>query len=122
MTDTPPEELPPRLQEFQTEVDNLRISGGGANPERTWMIVGIVMFVAAVVIEIVAFSTSSSASDPREQTDMVILALLGVVVALGAVAVFVRYALTRWFRYWLIRLIYEDRQQTDRIVQALEDR
>ena len=32
MTDTPPEELPPRLQEFQTEVDNLRISGGGANP------------------------------------------------------------------------------------------
>ena len=122
MTDTPTEDLPPRLQEFQTEVDDLKISGGGANPERTGMIVGIVLFAAAVVIEIVAFSSSSSAEDPQDQTDMVILALLGVVVALGAVAVFVRYALTRWFRYWLVRLIYEDRQQTDRIVQALEER
>lgn len=122
MSDNPSEELPPRLQEFQTEVDNLKISGGGANPERSGMIIGIVLFAAAVIIEIVAFSNSSSASDARDQNDMIILALLGVVVALGAVAVFVRYALTRWFRYWLIRLIYEDRQQTDRIVRALEER
>jgi hypothetical protein len=121
MTDSPPDDLPPRLREFQTEIDKLRISGGSANPERIGMLLGIAMFVAAVVIEIVAFSGSSSASDARDQTDFVILALLGVVVALGAVALFVRYALTRWFRYWLIRLIYEDRQQTDRIVAALED-
>lgn len=51
---------------------------------------------------------------------MVILALLGIVLALGSVALFVRYSLSRWFRYWLIRLIHEDRQQTDRIVEATE--
>ena len=121
MTDTPADDLPPRLQEFQAEVDAMKVSGGGANPERIGMILAILMFAAAFVIEIVAFSGSSSASDPQDQTDFVILALLGVVVALGAVALFVRYALTRWFRYWLVRLIHEDRQQTDRIVAALED-
>jgi len=121
MNDSPADDLPPRLKEFQAEVDTMKISGGGANPERLGMTAGIVLFAVAILIEIVAFSGSSGASDARDQTDFVILALLGVVVALGAVALFVRYALTRWFRYWLVRLIYEDRQQTDRIVAALED-
>ena len=86
MTDSPADDLPPRLQEFQDEVDKLKVTGRAANPERLGMTAGIVLFVAAIVIEIVAFNGSSSASDSRDQTDFVILALLGVVVALGAVA------------------------------------
>ena len=121
MNDSPADDLPPRLQEFQAEVDSMKVTGGAANPDRLGMTAGILLFAAAVVIEIVAFNGSSGASDARDQTDFVILALLGVVVALGAVALFVRYALTRWFRYWLVRLIHEDRQQTDRIIAALED-
>jgi ABC-type Fe3+ transport system permease subunit len=112
----------PRLEEFRQEVSELKVTGGAANPERLGMIAGVVLFVAAVILEIVAYSSSSSASDVRDQNDMIILALFGVVLALGAVALFVRYALTRWFRYWLVRLVFEDRQQTDRIVEALKDR
>jgi len=109
----------PRLEEFQQQVDELKVTGGRANPERTAVTVSIVLFVAAVIIEIIAFSQSSNADDARDQTDMVILALLGVVVALGAVGLFLRASLTRWFRYWLIRLIYEERANTDRMVDAL---
>jgi hypothetical protein len=112
--------LPPRLAEFQREVDGLKLTGGRANPERTGTTLSVLLFVAAVVVVIVAYSKSNSASDPREQTDMVILALLGVILALGAVGLYVRNALTRWFRYWLVRLIYEDRSQTDRIVDAID--
>jgi hypothetical protein len=112
--------LPPRLAEFQREVDQLKLSGGKANPERTATLASMVLFVVAVVIVIVAYSRSNSATDPREQTDMIILALLGVVVALGAVGLYVRNAMTRWFRYWLVRLIYEDRSQTDRVVDAID--
>ncbi len=110
-----------RLEEFQAEVDEMRISGGRTNPERTAIVLSGLLFAAAIVVEIVAFSQSSSAEDPRDQTDMVILALLGVVLALGAVAVFVRVSLTRWFRYWLVRLIYENRAQTDALRDAIED-
>ena len=53
--------------------------------------------------------------------DIFMAALLGVVLALGAVAVFVRVSLTRWFRYWLVRLIYENRAQTDALRDAIED-
>ena len=111
----------PRLQQFQTDVDDLRVTGGRTNTERVMVMAGVLAFVAAVVIEIVALSRSSSATDPREQTDMVILALLGIVVALGAVALFIRASLTRWLRYWLVRLIYENREQTDQLINARED-
>ncbi|MEM7139645.1 MAG: hypothetical protein AAF548_01355 [Actinomycetota bacterium] len=116
------DETSPRLQEFQTQVDDLKLSGGKANPERTTVRLAIGLFIVAVVLEIVAFSGSSGATDSRDQTDFVILALLGVVVALGAVALFIRASMTRYFRYWLVRLIYEDRASTDRIVEALKDR
>ncbi len=40
---------------------------------------------------------------------------------MGAVAMFLRASLTRWFRYWLVRLIYENRASTDRTVEALNE-
>ena len=30
---------------------------------------------------------------------------------------FVVFSLTRYFRYWLVRLIYEQREQTDQLAQ-----
>lgn len=113
------DETSPRLAEFQTQVDELKLTGGRANPERTMVRLALGLFVVAVAIEIVAFSLSSGASDARDQNDYIILSMLGVVVALGAVALFVRASLTRYFRYWLIRLVYEDRANTDRLVDAL---
>ncbi|RMH79744.1 MAG: hypothetical protein D6683_05820 [Actinomyces sp.] len=129
MSDAPPPDDPaaapgavrlgPRLEEFRREVQQLGLTGGRSNPERLGLRLSVLVFAVAVVLEIVAYVVSSNATDPRDQTDMVILALLGVVLALGAVAGFVRFALTRWFRYWLIRLVYEHREATDRVVDAV---
>jgi len=110
-----------RLEEFETEVAGLKTGGGSANPEKRQMLLGVALFVAAVVIEIIAYSQSSGAEDARDQRDLMILALLGVVLALGGVALFVVSSLTRWFRYWLIRLIFEQRAQTDRVLDAVDD-
>ena len=40
-------------------------------------------------------------------------------VAVGS-ALFVRYSMSRYMRYWLLRLVYEQRLQTDRTVEVLE--
>lgn len=112
----------PRLDQFQTQVDELKLSGGGANPERMAVRVAIGLFVVAVIIEIVAYFGSTGTDNSLEQNDYLILAILGVVIALGAVALFIRASITRYFRYWLVRLIYEDRSSTDRLIEALKDR
>jgi hypothetical protein len=116
------EQLSPRLQEFQQEVDDMKVSGGRANPEKTAMTLSIILFAVAVGIEIYAFSTSRNTTNPLEQNDMQILAMLGIVLALGAVALFVRMSFARWFRYWLVRMIYENRDSTDKLIEALGDK
>jgi hypothetical protein len=111
-----------RLREFQGEVNQLRVSGGRANPEKNGLILGFVLWVVAIVLEFVAYFTSHGTDSALEQRDMIILACFGIAVAVIGTGLVVRFALTRYFRYWLVRLIYEDREQTDRIVAALERR
>jgi hypothetical protein len=111
-----------RLREFQGEVNQLRVTGGRVNPEKNGLILGFVAWGAAIVLELVAYFSSHGTKDALEQRDMIILACFGIVVAVIGTGLVVRYALTRYFRYWLVRLIYEDREQTDRIVAALERR
>jgi hypothetical protein len=105
-----------RLSEFEAEVAGLKTGGGSANPERKGMMLGLVLMAAGVIIPLVSFFSSRSAEDPRAQRDLVILALFGIALTLCGVALFAVNALTRWFRYWLVRLIFEHRSQTDRII------
>ena len=34
--------------------------------------------------------------------------------------IWIRNSLTRYLRFWIIRLVYEQREQTDRLIEALE--
>ena len=43
-------------------------------------------------------------------------------IALAYHALFVTFMLTRYFRYWLIRLIYQDRESTDRLIEKFGER
>ncbi len=112
----------PRLAQFKQEVDQLKVSGGQANPEKKGLTLGVVAWVAAIVLEFWAYFGSNGTDDPLAQNDFLILSIFGATLAVIGTGLVVRYALTRYFRYWLVRLIYEDREQTDRIVAALERR
>ena len=47
-----------------------------------------------------------------------LLFVSALVLIIGA-ALFVRFSLSRYLRFWLIREIYEQRVQTDRVVESL---
>lgn len=111
--------LSERMREFQSEVDGLKVGGGRANPERTWQRVGIVGMVAAIVIDVIAYFGSHGTTDPLSQRDYLVIAMLGVTIGVVSVGLFVVTSLTRYFRYWLIRLVYQDRESTDRVIDAL---
>jgi hypothetical protein len=46
--------------------------------------------------------------------------LIGLIVGIVGVALWIRNSITSYLRYWLIRLIYEDREQTERLIAAIE--
>jgi hypothetical protein len=109
-------ELSPRLQKFQAEVDQLKVTGGKANPERAGRAVGAVLMLVGLILGIYAyFGLSHSTSNPLQQGDATVVGLLGVGFTVVGTGLFVVFSLTRYFRYWLVRLIYEQRDMADRL-------
>jgi hypothetical protein len=114
MTDTPVA-TSPRLQQFQSEVEQLKVNGGQANPERTWSIVGGLLMVAGLVVIIIAYSQTHSSKLPGDWADYNVLSNLGLALVIIGAVLFLVMNLRRYLRYWLIRLIYEQREAADRI-------
>jgi Ca2+/Na+ antiporter len=108
--------LSPRLQEFQSEVNQLKVTGGRANPERTWTILGALAMIVGLVLTLIAWLATRNTSDTLEIADYSAMGSFGLALTVAGTGLFLVMSLRRYFRYWLVRLIYEQRDQTDRIV------
>ena len=78
----------------------------------------LVGFLCAIAGAIRVESVGDSPGDQRA-----ILAqgsFLGIALIIAGAALFIRFSLARYMRFWLIRLTYESRANTDRIVEAIE--
>lgn len=103
-----------RLREFEAEVSGLRIKGGSIERERRFTTVGLVLLVAGLAIAVVMAFVSGGASDSRDQYTYLSWGLVGLILAVVGAAVWFRYSLTHYLRYWLLRLIYEERTRGQR--------
>jgi hypothetical protein len=122
-----------RIQEFQQEVGKLKVRGGSANPERTGATWGLVLFVFGVIFgAIVTLWQRGEEADAGEGATLVALneitatlnslslAILGIIFAVVGGILWMRNSLTRYFRFWLTRLIYDNREQTDRLIESID--
>ncbi len=117
MTDTPMD-VSPRLQQFQTEVDQLKVTGGKANPERTMGIIGVLLMLAGLIVTLISYTSTHSSTKPAEWADYNALSNFGLALTIVGAVLFLVMSLQRYLRYWLIRLIYEQRDQTDRVISS----
>ena len=111
-----------RLAQFQDEVAKLKVTGGGANPERLAAQWGIGIAILGFVIAIIAYWSALDSADPNDQVRSLIIAVIAMGAVLVGIVIWLRNSLTRYLRYWLIRLVFEEREQTDQIVKALRDK
>jgi hypothetical protein len=110
------ETVSPRLQQFQAEIEQLKVTGGVANPERTWMILGALAMIIGVALTVVGLAATQSTTSSLDFATYNALGNLGIALTVAGTGLFAVMSLRRYLRYWLIRLIYEHRDQTDRIV------
>ncbi len=106
----------PRLQEFQSEVDKLKVTGGRANPERAWLILSILGMIAGIVLSLMGWLQTHGTTSVLEQNDFSAMGVFGLTLTVAATGLFIVMSLRRYFRYWLVRLIFEQREQTDRVL------
>jgi hypothetical protein len=112
---------PHRVDEFRQEIAGMNIRTPADEAERVWLIAGMACVGLAVVITIFTWYQVSGQALLNAQIPYAVSGgLLAIVFAIVGAALFVRYSMTRYLRFWLVRYIYEERTQTDRQVESLE--
>ena len=98
-----------RRAAFEAEIGRIQLKTGRAANERRFLAAGLAAMCIGTVVALVAFLVSTAMADTRDVISMSILAVFGLALTVVGAAVFLRYALGRFFRFWLLRLIYEQR-------------
>ena len=111
-----------RIDQFRDDMDRMKLKGASSGSERWMLAVGALLAVAGVVLGILgAVNTINAGDSPTDQRAFIASgSLLGIVLVIAGAALFVRFSLGRFLRFWLVRLVYEGRADTDRIVDAIE--
>ena len=76
------------------------------------------LMAIGAVLAIAAYVVSHQTRDPLVQNDALTLGLAGITSAVLGGALFLRYSVGSFFRFWLARLIYEQKAQTDRLLEG----
>ena len=106
---------------FAAEVDALKLKGSGAGNERLLLALGVLGLIGGLTLTILGGIQVSNNTAPADQRAfMATGSFLGIALLIGGAAVFIRYSIARYLRFWLIRLVHESRTNTDRIVEAIE--
>ncbi|MDZ7733326.1 MAG: hypothetical protein U5R31_09620 [Acidimicrobiia bacterium] len=109
-----------RVEQFKEEIAAMNVGGTSGGGERSLLIVGIVLAVLGVVLVLAGWWGASGESTVAQQFPYLLSGgVLGLAFVVAGAVLFARYSMSRFLRFWLVRLIYEQQAQTDRIVEAL---
>ena len=112
-------ESPERVEQFRREIADMRLRDPASGRDRMLLRIGVVLGAAGVVVGVAAYAMSHGTTNPLTQRDAMTLGLLGVSLTVAGAALFVRYSIAHFLRFWLARLTYEQQAQTDRVVDAV---
>jgi hypothetical protein len=100
--------------DFEHETARLRLKGGDPEPERRLSVIGVIAMVAGLALLVFALFGTRGAPTVEAQNDYLVLAPLGLGLCLVGSVVWARNSLSRYLRFWLVRLIYEQRSAVAR--------
>jgi uncharacterized membrane protein YidH (DUF202 family) len=109
-----------RVEQFKQEINDMKVRDPATGRDRVWLRVGIALMVVGLLVAIGAYFMSHGTSNPLSQNDALVLAIGGMTAAIIGSALFLRYSLASFLRFWLARFIYEQQAQTDRVVEKLD--
>ena len=104
-----------RAEEFQEQIAAMRTKTGRTSSEQVLLVIGILLMIAGIVLGFISYFSSTNTDNALDQNELIILAISGVSLSLLGVAIFLRYSIGRFLRFWLLRQIYENRGKSEEI-------
>lgn len=101
-----------RTERFKAEIEQMRLKTSSRNVDNALQVAGLLAMVAAVVIGFILWS-SSTTQEQLDQNELIVLASTMVALAVLGAAVYVVAALKQFLRAWLLRILYERRDEDD---------
>jgi hypothetical protein len=108
-----------RIEQFRAEVADMKLRDPATGLDRLLVRLGVVGLATGVGFGVVAWFISHGTRNPLQQRDAIVVALLGLTVAVVGAALFVKGALAGFLRFWMARLCYEQQAQADRIAASV---
>ena len=106
-----------RADRFVRELGELKIPDPAAGRPRLWLRLGAVLMVLGPVLGAAAFLISHRTTSSLVQGDAVTIGLAAVTVSVIGSAMFLRYSLTGFLRFWLARQSYDLAHLADRVFE-----
>jgi hypothetical protein len=109
-----------RVEQFKSEISQMGVADPATGRDRMLLILGAVLLIAGPVVCVAGYLSSHSTSSPLAQNDATVTAIIGLSLTIAGGALFVRYSVAQFLRFWLARLSYEQQAQTDRLIAAVQ--
>ncbi len=107
-----------RVEQFRSDIAGMHLKDPVAGREANLLRLGVLLMVGGVALTVIAYSASHSTRLDLDQRDDIVAALIGVALTVAGAALFIRYSIAQFFRFWLARLIFEQRASTDRLLDV----
>ncbi len=112
----------PRVDQFKTEVAEMKLKTGNATRERAYGAVGLLLMVVGVVGAFSAYVSATNLTNALDLQETQVLAVAFAALTLLGLGLFLRFAIANFLRMWLLRQLYEGQANTQRIVDAVNGR
>ena len=111
-----------RVDQFKSEISDMKLKTGNSSKEGGLQALGVLLMVAGIAVAIGSYISSTGAEKAGDQYELLSLGLGAVCISLMGVALFLRYSLAKFLRFWLLRQMYEGQSHIDQVVDALRER
>jgi len=96
-----------RADRFARELADLKISDPAGGHPRTWQRVGGALMVLGIVLGVSSYLISQRTGDSLTASTAITISLGGVTLSIVGAAIFLRYSLTGFLRFWMARQSFE---------------
>jgi uncharacterized membrane protein YidH (DUF202 family) len=111
-----------RIDEFKTELAALRTkSTASVTGDRRFLVLGIALMGVGLIAIMLGWWGASGTTETYEAISYLISGgVMGIGLVIIGVALYLRYSLAGFLKFWLVRWVYEQQAQTDRLLAVMD--